>query len=90
MREKTNCPNCGAPITSTVCPFCGTVFYDFTMLELGEPSYVRVKVGEKIIDCHVMITEMNMTMNYDSAAEMDIRFIILPDDCGVEFMKQER
>ena len=22
--EKTNCPNCGAPITTEICPYCNT------------------------------------------------------------------
>ena len=26
MRNKTNCPNCGAPITGDKCEFCGTLF----------------------------------------------------------------
>ena len=24
--KKTNCPNCGAPITSSKCPYCDTDF----------------------------------------------------------------
>ena len=27
--KLTNCPNCGAPITSSKCEYCGTVFRDF-------------------------------------------------------------
>lgn len=41
-REKLNCPNCGAPITETECPYCGTVFYDFTVLDSDKPSYIRM------------------------------------------------
>lgn len=26
IRDEFNCPNCGAPITSTECPYCGSVF----------------------------------------------------------------
>lgn len=26
MRDEFNCPNCGAPIISTECPYCGSVF----------------------------------------------------------------
>ena len=26
MKDELNCPNCGAPITSTECPYCGSVF----------------------------------------------------------------
>ena len=28
MRDKLNCPNCGATITSIECPYCGSIFYD--------------------------------------------------------------
>lgn len=31
--RKTNCPNCGAPISSIECPYCGTVFYDFATID---------------------------------------------------------
>lgn len=27
MNVLTNCPNCGAPITSCRCEYCGTVFH---------------------------------------------------------------
>lgn len=26
IRDKFNCPNCGAPISNTECPYCGSVF----------------------------------------------------------------
>lgn len=26
IKNKSNCPNCGAPITGTECPYCGSVF----------------------------------------------------------------
>ena len=25
-KKQVNCPNCGAPITDTKCPYCGTSF----------------------------------------------------------------
>lgn len=40
--ERHNCPNCGAPIQSTQCPYCGTVFYDFTVLDSDKPTYIRM------------------------------------------------
>ena len=28
-KDSTNCPNCGAPIESDKCAYCGTIFVDF-------------------------------------------------------------
>jgi hypothetical protein len=28
--DSTNCPNCGAPITSRQCEYCGTIFRNVT------------------------------------------------------------
>lgn len=30
----TNCPNCGAPIASSQCEYCGTILYDHRRLEI--------------------------------------------------------
>lgn len=49
MREKLNCPNCGAPITAVTCAYCGTRFYDFADIELDKECYVRVKFRGQII-----------------------------------------
>ena len=29
MENKLNCPNCGAPIISKTCPYCGTTFINY-------------------------------------------------------------
>ena len=29
MKNRLNCPNCGAPITSKTCPYCGTTFINY-------------------------------------------------------------
>ena len=29
IENKLNCPNCGAPITSKTCPYCGTTFVNY-------------------------------------------------------------
>lgn len=41
--EKTNCPNCSAPITDLVCPYCGTIIHDFVNIEAGRPTYIRFR-----------------------------------------------
>jgi len=37
----TNCPNCGAPVTSYKCEYCGTVFE-----RLMEAEYLKSKTEE--------------------------------------------
>ena len=43
MRDKLNCPNCGAPISNTNCPYCGAVFYDFAEIDAEKPTYIRIR-----------------------------------------------
>lgn len=55
-----NCPNCGAPITDEKCPYCGTVFYDFTTLNLDETSYVKFKYKGKIFVCQARFISLDI------------------------------
>ena len=50
-KGQTNCPNCGAPITSEKCPYCGTVFYDFSCIDFFEPTYIKIKHNGNIVMC---------------------------------------
>ena len=43
---KMNCPNCGAPIESPRCPYCGTLIIDFANIELNAFTYLRVKTPD--------------------------------------------
>ena len=47
-KGRTNCPNCGAPIDSTQCPYCKTSFYDFGAIEVGKPAWFRFKVYDRV------------------------------------------
>lgn len=42
MRDRFNCPNCGAPITSTKCPYCGSVLFDFIQLDNKKQTYTQI------------------------------------------------
>ena len=44
--DSYNCPNCGAPITTDVCQYCGTVFLDFAAIQANKPSYIKFKVDD--------------------------------------------
>ena len=64
MREKLNCPNCGAPITAVTCAYCGTRFYDFADIELDKECYVRVKFRGKIITTKFIPYNLEVEYNY--------------------------
>lgn len=45
---KSNCPNCGAPITGNKCEYCGTVFYDFSKeIATLDETILRLKLQEQ-------------------------------------------
>lgn len=52
MREQLNCPNCGQPITSEKCEYCGTVFLDFANVKFDhgrfEETYLRLNIDGKL------------------------------------------
>lgn len=87
-----NCPNCGAPIRSVECPYCGTVFYDFACIRDDNPSYIRIKVNDHYLACRAMMQSTTLNMQPDALPEVDISFVIFPDDKGVylEARKEEQ
>ena len=59
-----NCPNCGAPIESEQCPYCGSVFIDFACLDADKPFYIKVKHCGKIFISKVLLTSLSMHTDY--------------------------
>lgn len=51
--KMTNCKNCGAPITNGKCEYCGTIYYDFTNLNLHGKNIFRFMEGGKIVEAEV-------------------------------------
>ena len=47
MAKGKNCPNCGAPysLESDKCPYCGTLYYDLTAINLdgSTPIFLKLK-----------------------------------------------
>ena len=61
----TNCPNCGAPVVSNKCDYCGTYIFDFSQISLGEPCWISVNLGDgnkRLI--HVILENADMDVNY--------------------------
>lgn len=59
-----NCPNCGAPIESEKCPYCGTVFIDFACVDADEPFYMKIKSQGKIFLVKVIMTDASFNTDY--------------------------
>lgn len=97
MREKLNCPNCGAPIESHKCAYCGTVFYDFAEFEVGKSAYIRMKIHENLnvfkalLNSVDVLQETDEIMYADNAilqrcyptTKMTLDLTLLPDDRGI-------
>lgn len=77
MREKTNCPNCGAPISGIKCEFCGTQFFDLADLELNKPGFLRVRFNDSMLLFDAIPVEMEIESgcDWDYMPEITIKFI---------------
>ena len=73
-----NCPNCGAPIETETCPYCGTVFLDFAAIDADQPFYMKVKHDGKIYILKVMMSSMELRIEpndiYDTFGSRLLRF----------------
>lgn len=65
MKELLNCPNCGAPIEDTKCPYCGTVFIDFASMDMDKPFYLAIKHYGKVMTCKARIEHAELTTSWD-------------------------
>ena len=84
-----NCPNCGAPIESEQCPYCGSIFVDFACLDADKPFYIKVKHDGKITMARVLLTSITKHIEYvglcidnvpcintETSAEIEMHFAI--------------
>ena len=105
MRDALNCPNCGAPITSAQCEYCGTLFYDFANVEMGKPTYLRLKIGDTL-NIFKAVAEHTEIVNEAPASviycdnkpfyiseipdwNVTISFRVVPDDRGILIEKRK-
>lgn len=64
---KDNCPHCGAAITTEKCPYCGTLFYDFAVIDTDKPFYIKIKNGNRINRCKVKLHGLHFQMLNDTS-----------------------
>ena len=55
MVTSTNCPNCGAPIKTDRCPYCGTEFVEPTIMAVYADN--RVFMSFEVFDADERINE---------------------------------
>lgn len=66
MMSITNCPNCGAPVVSNKCDYCGTYIFDFSQIKMGEPCWISVDLGDghkRLL--HVILKNASVDADYD-------------------------
>lgn len=66
MKELLNCPNCGAPIESEKCPYCGSVFIDFASMDMDKPFYLKIKHNGKVMTCKARIEHAELSTSWDN------------------------
>ena len=76
MREKTNCPNCGAPISGIKCEYCGTQFFDLADFDLYKDGFLRMRVDGKAMLCKVTPRFVRIDCSDAQAPELAIGFTI--------------
>ncbi len=77
MSSKTNCPNCGAPITGSVCEYCGTRHNTGITIRFDPPPqmlYDTLLLSRRIQQCSSAELEILQTRLAREAANVsDIR-----------------
>ena len=68
IERNFNCPNCGAPISADVCPYCGTAFLDWAAFDMARPTYVKIKTDQgQVIMLRVIPTSLRLAARNDPA-----------------------
>lgn len=86
----TNCPNCGAPLTGHKCRYCGAVIFDFAAIEIGKPTWINFKLGERWVLAHVLPESASMRAEPMELARIELDFIEIPTDKGYGHIVSER
>lgn len=77
--DMFNCPNCSAPISGDICPYCGTAFLDWSCIDESKANYIKVKFNGRI---HLMKVHMTgLSFDYNTAETAlftdDVKYVSL-------------
>jgi len=56
----TNCPNCGAPISGSICPYCETRFENVASLAIGKTVTVSFEHGGMTYEFDMLVENLNI------------------------------
>lgn len=98
--SMTNCVNCGSAkeTTATVCPFCGTSYFDLTDIDLegDHPCVVRFKFHNNIFSMKAFVRMAEFTIRpnvIDCTSLNDTRRMYLHQNnelsANIEFVSAE-
>lgn len=63
-KEELNCPNCGAPITGEKCEYCGTVFYDWAVIDSEKDFYIKMRLDNNLFIYKARMTSCDIEVDY--------------------------
>ena len=77
MNQKTNCPNCSAPleIGEVKCPYCNTIYYDLSAIDFDsdEPIFLTIKKDNMLITQKVKPQTASFEMSCDEVFATDVK-----------------
>lgn len=77
INGSKNCPNCGAPIDSEKCEYCGTVFIDFACMDTDKPFFMKIKCNGEIHILKVMMRSATHSIGHDTLYVNDVPYLTL-------------
>lgn len=66
----TNCPNCCAPITGTICEYCGTRFGGMDLAAEDDQIVIPIYIGQKQVDEAIKSASRSAFMAWNPAADV--------------------
>ena len=64
MRDRLNCPNCGATINGCTCQYCGTQFFDLADINLNQEGYLRIRIDDRIMTVKAIPVQAELSCDY--------------------------
>ena len=86
MNSVLNCPNCGAPVTGDKCEYCGTVIYDFAVMDDTKPTYIKIKMNGQILIFKAFLRNVEIRNHVDNIYYDNLSVMSCPQiDVTAEF-----
>lgn len=77
MSKRNVCPNCGAPFESTnKCPFCGTLYYDFSCIPIHGHCSVCFDLGDQCLSAVAQTHDFVLTCRPNEYPTMEVTFTL--------------